>query len=69
MQVGLPATMKLITPEAGADIKESGSFSGASNLENGGLVSQSPIPHLSGGRNFYKEGEGNRTNISREEGG
>ena len=29
-------------------------------------MSQSPSPHLSGGRGFYKEGEGNRTKRSRE---
>ena len=29
-------------------------------------MSQSPSPPLSGGRGFYKEGEGNRTKRSRE---
>ena len=29
-------------------------------------MSQSPSPHLSAGRGFYKEGEGNRTKRSRE---
>ena len=36
-------------------------------MEDGGLGSQSPSPHLSGGRGFYKEGEGNRPKKSREE--
>ena len=64
--------MKANTQEAGADVKESGLCSGASNLENGashlkahllgngGLTSES----LSGGRGFYKEAEGNRINRS-----
>ena len=32
------------TRETGADVKESGLFSGAGHLEGGGLVSQSPSP-------------------------
>ena len=32
-----------------------------SSQEDGGLLPQSPFPYLSGGRGFYKEGEGNRT--------
>ena len=31
-------------------------FSGAGNMEDGGLTSQSPSPPLSGGSEFYKEG-------------
>ena len=76
-QVRLPASLK----EAGPDVKESGLFSGASNLEDGGrgahvlkpitwedggLMSQSPSPPLSGGRGFYNEGEENRAKRSRE---
>ena len=52
--------------EAGAAGKESGLFSRAGNLEDGGLMSQSPSPPLSGGRGFHKEGEGKRTKRSRE---
>ena len=51
-QVRLPATMQANTREAGGDIKESGLFSGASNLEDGGLMSQSTSPHFSRGRDF-----------------
>ena len=36
--------MKDNTWEAGADVNESGLFSGAGHLEDGGLVSQSPSP-------------------------
>ena len=32
--------------------QDSGLVSGASQLEDGGLTSQSPSPHLSGGRGF-----------------
>ena len=58
MQVQLPAATKANTQEAGADVKESGLFSGASHLGDGGLTSRSPAPHLCGGRGFYKQGEG-----------
>ena len=58
MQDRLPAAIK-----AGADVKESGLFSDASHLEDGGLRSQSPSPPLIGGPGFYKEGEGNRTEV------
>ena len=34
--------------------------------EDGGLTSQSPSPPLNAGRDFSKEGEGNRTKRSRE---
>ena len=34
--------------------------------EDGGLISQSPSPPLNAGRDFSKEGEGNRTKRSRE---
>ena len=34
--------------------------------DDGGLTSQSPFPLLTGGRGFYKEGEGNRAKRSRE---
>ena len=66
MQVQRCATSKANTHEAGADIKESGFFSGASHLEDGGVLSQSPFLPLNGGRGLYKEGEGNRTKRSRE---
>ena len=42
--------------EADADVKESGIFSGAGHLQDGGLMSQSPSLPLSGGRGFYKRG-------------
>ena len=71
MQVQLPAATKANTQEAGADVKESGLFSGARHLEDGGLLSQSPSapgkmgtpsqslsPRLSGGGGCDKEGEG-----------
>ena len=38
-------------------------YSDAGHLENERLLPQSPSPPLSGGRGFYKEGEGNRTEI------
>ena len=63
MQAQLPATLKANNLEIGADVKErkeSGVFSGADNLADGGLTSQSPSQHLSGGRGVYKKGEGNR---------
>ena len=75
---GLPAAVKAGTGEAGADVKESGLFSDASNPEEGelslqachlgrrGLMSQSPSPPLSAGRGFYKERKGNRTKRPRE---
>ena len=66
MQVWLPASMKANTQEEGADVKVSGVFSGTSNLGDGRLMSQSPSPHLSGGRGVYKEGEVNRAKRSRE---
>ena len=74
MQVRLPDAWKANTQEAGADVKESGLCSGASNLENGashlkahllgngGLTSES----LSGGRGVFEKGEGKRTKRSRE---
>ena len=37
-QARLPAAMKDNTREAGADVKESGLFTGASHLEEGGHV-------------------------------
>ena len=43
----MSAAMKARTPEAGADVKEDGLFSGASNLEDG-LMSQSPSPRKMG---------------------
>ena len=68
-QVRLPAATKANTREAGADVKESGLFSGARHLEDGGLMSQSLSPGktghsllqvlsppLSRGRGVYKEG-------------
>ena len=66
MQVRLPAATKANTREAGADVKESGLFSGAGCLEDRGLMTQSLSPPLSGGGGFYKEGEGNRTKRSQE---
>ena len=45
MQVQLPVAMKANTQEAGADVKESGIFSDAGHLEDGGLTSQRD-PHL-----------------------
>ena len=62
----LPAPTKANTGEAGADVKESGFFQVLARLEDGDLMSQSPSPHLSGGRGFYKEGGGDRTKRSRE---
>ena len=50
--------MKANTQDAGADVKESGLFSGAGHLEDGGLMSQSPSPPLSGNRGFYKRERG-----------
>ena len=44
MQVWLPAATKANSQGAGADVKASGLFSGASHLEDGGPVSQSPSP-------------------------
>ena len=38
-------------------------YSDAGHLKERVLMSQSPSPPLSGGRDFYKEGEGNRTEI------
>ena len=67
MEVWLPATTKANTWETGADIKECGLFADFGCLEDGGLMSQSPSPHLSAGRGFYKEGERNRTKRSRAE--
>ena len=49
-----------------ADVKESGLFADACYLEDGGLITQSPSPNLSGGRGFYKEGKGNRTKRSKK---
>ena len=63
-QVRLPAATKANTEQAGADVKDSGLFSGASHLEDGGLMTPSPSPPLSGGRGVYKEGEGNRAEIN-----
>ena len=54
------ATTKANTQESGADVKESGLFADAAS-RRGGLMSKNPSPHLSGGKAFYKEGEGNRT--------
>ena len=68
MQIQQPASMKLNAQEAGADVKESGLFADSGHLEDGGLMSQSPTPLLSGGRGIYKEGEGNRTQRSGEGG-
>ena len=59
-QVQLFSTTKANTQESGADVKESGLFEDAAS-RRGGLISKSPSPHLSGGKAFYKEGEGNRT--------
>ena len=64
-QVRLPAARKANTQEAGADVKESGLFTCQPSGRQG-LMSQSPYPHLSGGRGFHKEGYGNRTKRSRE---
>lgn len=61
----MQATVKAGTGEAGADLKESGLFSGARNLEDGELTSQSPSPHLREGRGFYKVRK-NRTKRPRE---
>ena len=44
MQAQLPAAMKANAQEAGADVKESGLFSGNRHMEDGGLLSQSPSP-------------------------
>ena len=55
--------MKVNFPEAGADVKESGLFSGAGHLEDGGLMSPSLSPYLSEGAE-----RGNRTKRSRERG-
>ena len=47
-QVRLPATTKSNTWEAGADVKESGLFSGAGHLEDGGVDSHVKAhPHIS----------------------
>ena len=43
-QVQLPASTETSTQEVGADVKESGLFSGASHLEDRVLTSQSPSP-------------------------
>ena len=61
LNTGLFFPTKANTWEAGADVKESGILSDAGHLEDEELMSQSPSPPLSGGRGFYKEGEGNRT--------
>ena len=78
MQVQLPAVIKGNTQQGRCCCKEGGLFSGAGHLEDercitspspwedGRLMSQSPSPHLSGGRSFYKEGTGNRTKRSRK---
>ena len=63
IQVQLPATMKANTQEADANVKECVLFADAGHLEDGGLRSQSPSPPLIGGPGFYKEGEGNRTEV------
>ena len=60
MRVQPPVTSKANTGKAGTDVKESDLFSGTGHLEDGGLRSQSPSSHLSGGRGFHKEGDGNR---------
>ena len=57
---------KANTRGVGADVKESGLFSDAGHLEDGGLTFQSSSPPFSAVRGFYKEGEGNRTERSRE---
>ena len=65
--------MKAHTQEAGADVKESGLFSGAGYLDDGVLMSQSSSPgkmgdwHLSAGRGLYREEDGDRTKRSRKE--
>ena len=64
MQILLLAASKASTQEAGADIKESSLLSDASNLEDGGLTSQSPPPPLIGDRGLLYGGEGNRTKRS-----
>ena len=61
------SSTKANTQEAGADVKESGLFADAGHLEDGGLMSQSSSPPLSGDRGLYKEGEGNRTKRLRKE--
>ena len=58
-----PAATKANTRGAGAAVKASGLFVDAGHLDNGGPMSQSPSLHLSGHRDFYKEGKGNRTEI------
>ena len=62
----MPATTKVNTREAGADVKESGYLQVLATWKMGGLTSQSPSSHLNGGRDFYKEGERNRTERSSE---
>ena len=64
--VWLPAATKASAREAAADVKEHGLFADAGHLEDEGRTSQSPSPPLSGGRGFHKEGEGSRTERSRE---
>ena len=44
-----PAAKKANIQEAGADVKESALFSGASNMEDEVLLSQSPSPWEDGG--------------------
>ena len=58
MQVLLPAISKANTQESVADVQESGLFSDASHLEDGGLMSQSPSLYLHAGKGSHKEGEG-----------
>ena len=51
----------------GANVKESGLFSGAGHLGDGGIHVLNPIsPSQWRQRFFYKEGEGTRTNRSKE---
>ena len=67
MRVRLPIALKANIREAGADVKESGLFAGVGHLDDERLMSQSLSPPFIGGRGFfYEEGEGNRTERSRE---
>ena len=64
-QVWLPAASNANTQEAGADVKESVFIQMPATWKMGDS-SQSPSPHLRGGRSFCNKGGGNRTKRVRE---
>ena len=61
-----PSSPPLWEPILQRQVRESGSLAAAGHLEGGGAMSQSPSLPLSGGRDFYKERDGNRTKSSKE---